>query len=163
MTMSNCLKALEMPEDISAAGGHGKSDPLDGFIYHPLSIPLSVRRRRPAWWHRQTRSEAPGELGIIFRSDTYLPTGSLIELSISLRGEMHRFSGEIVLVREIEDGYEIGLWLASHEDTCRARIVEQVCHIESYLRIRRLREGPFLSRETVAREWISNFAHQFPA
>jgi hypothetical protein len=43
------------------------------------------------------------------------------------------------------------------------RIVEQICHIEVYLKHKRHYEGPFISPERVAREWVTRFASSFPS
>ena len=40
-------------------------------------------------------------------------------------------------------------------------MVEQVCHIESYLRRVREREGRSLTAEQAAREWIGSHAEGF--
>ena len=131
------------------------------FLYHPPSHPLSFRTRRVPWWRRPA-PDAPANLGIVFRSDRYVAAGSILEIEIPLRGQSQQFRGEVVLVRELSDGFEVGLWLESDADARRARIVEQVCHIESYLKQKRLRDGPFLSHESAAQEWVARYAHQIP-
>ncbi|NIT40522.1 MAG: PilZ domain-containing protein, partial [Gammaproteobacteria bacterium] len=52
--------------------------------------------------------------------------------------------------------------LSTREESAKIRIVEQICHIESYLQHKRYREGPFISRERVTEEWITRFAASFP-
>ena len=50
------------------------------------------------------------------------------------------------------------------EDTLfRARMVEQVCQIEHYRRLRERELGESLSIESVAQEWIAEHAADFPA
>lgn len=56
-----------------------------------------------------------------------------MELSIPLRGVVQKPQGTVVMVRETPDGYDIGLWLASTDDASRARLVEQICHLECSL------------------------------
>jgi hypothetical protein len=82
---------------------------------------------------------------------------------IPLRNEVQTFAGEVVLVREIARGFQIGVWLDTKADSARARLVERICHMESYLTARRLREGPYLSRETVAKDWAQSFSDRFPS
>ena len=139
------------------------SSPLDGFIHHPAGSPIDVRR---IWFgdkHGDSTQNGQGDIGVCFESDKYIKPGIMLEISIPLRGEQQKFRGKVVLVRNKGDLYEIGLWLTSKTDSGRIRIVEQICHIESYLRQKRHREGPFVSRERVAQEWISKFASTFPS
>lgn len=135
---------------------------IDGFIRHPADFPIAYKRQGLLKKHGCRHVET-GSLGLAFRSEKYIRPGSSLEVSITLRGEEQKFTGRIVLVRNRGDHFEIGLWLDSHEDATRLRIVEQICHIESYLREKRHREGPFISREKVAQEWVHKFAAAFPS
>ena len=107
----------------------------NGFIHHPQQFPLEARRLRG--WGRSERMEScTGDIGLSFVSRKYIPTGSEMELSIPLRGDVQKFHGHVVLVREIVGGYEIGVWLASADEASRARIVEQICQLECSLKAR---------------------------
>jgi len=138
-----------------------RTETIDGFIHHPADFPIAFKRPGPLKKQGYRHTER-GTLGLTFRSEKYIKPGSLLEVTITLRGEEQKFTGRIVLVRNQGDHFEIGLWLTSHEDASRLRIVEQICHIESYLREKRHREGPFISREKVAQEWVHKFAATFP-
>lgn len=133
----------------------------EGFMVHPACFPTRVRRlwfwERP--WFRADAALAG--IGVLFHSDQYISPGEWIELSIPLRREIQKFTGRVVLVRVVPDGYEVGLLLANEADGARCRIVEQICQIESYLWQRR-REGRSLHREQAAREWIDRYAAGFP-
>ena len=76
---------------------------------------------------------------------------------------MQKFRGKVVLVRNMGDYFEIGIWLTQAADVHRARIVEQICHIETYLRTKKHQEGPFVSNERVTEEWVSKYAAAFPS
>jgi hypothetical protein len=54
------------------------------------------------------------------------------------------------------------MWLTP-EDVHRARVVEQICHIETYLRTKRHQDGPFVNDERVAEEWVNKYAAAFPS
>ena len=61
-------------------------------------------------------------------------------------------------------GWLLDQLLQHQADASRARIVEQICHIESYLKNKKFREGPYiLNRERVAEEWISKYASSVPS
>ena len=85
-----------------------------------------------------------------------------LKISIPLKGETQSFRGKIVLVRNMEDHFEIGMWL-TQDDVHRARVVEQICHIETYLKTKRQQDGPFVNDEHVAEEWIGKYAAIFPS
>lgn len=138
-----------------------ESSTLEGFIRHPRAFPMAVRR---IWfeWSQGKKARYKCDLGLCFSSEKYIPTGAILEITIPLRGEEQKFKGKVVLVRNRGEYYEIGIWLDEKADGHRARMVEQICHIETYLKDKHRKEGPFVSRERVAEEWISKFAASFP-
>ncbi|MGR9090981.1 MAG: hypothetical protein ACU85U_10430 [Gammaproteobacteria bacterium] len=118
-----------VPVNETNAGNKIRND----FIHHPQQFPLEAKRLRS--WGRSTRMESStGDMGLSFVSRKYIPPGSEMELSIPLRGDVQKFHGHVVLVREIVGGYEIGVWLASADEASRARIVEQICQLECSLK-----------------------------
>ena len=162
--------------DIAATGGntariqpHGKyysdhqNSNLQGFIYHPSGFPIEWRYLRS--WQKTSSIEYHGEghMGLCFEADQYIRPGSQLEITIPLRGEMQKFTGRVILVRNMGDRCEVGIWFNNKADVGRIRIVEQICHIEVYLKHKRHHEGPFVSPERVAQEWITRFASSFPS
>ncbi len=71
-------------------------------------------------------------------------------------------TARVVWCRPREGGYELGLAFTDADDAFRARMVEQVCHIEHYRR-QQLAKGRVLAAEEAAREWIERNAARFPA
>ena len=103
------------------------------FIRHPQQFPLEFRRTR-GWGRSAREKQTPnGDLGLSFMSPKRIPPGTTMELSIPLRGDVQKFQGTVVMVREIATGSEISLWLVSADDASRARLVEQICHLECVL------------------------------
>jgi len=137
-------------------------DEQTGFIHHPAGFPIECKRL----WFGDPDDGAntrQSDIGLIFESEKYIKPGVTIEITIPLRNEIEKFRGKVVLVRHNGDFYEIGIWLRKHADASRARIVEQICHIESYLKDKKFREGPYvINRERVAEEWISKYASTVP-
>ena len=63
----------------------------------------------------------------------------------------------------LRDGeYELGLSFIDPDDAFRARMVEQICHMEHYRRQVHETEGRSLTTEEAAREWIERNAARFP-
>jgi hypothetical protein len=137
---------------------------LEGFIHHPAAFPLTWRRVRRLKWKKSSASEVqPANIGLCFGSEKYIKPGTELELEITLRGEIQKFTGRVILVKNLGECFDIGVWLSTKEAAGRIRIVEQICHIEAYLKHKRHYEGPFVSPERVAQEWISRFASSFPS
>jgi len=137
-------------------------DEQTGFIHHPAGFPIECKR---LWFSSLYKAVKRGQsdIGLIFDSEKYIKPGVSIEITIPLRNDIEKFRGKVVLVRHNGDFYEIGMWLRQGSDASRARIVEQICHIESYLKNKKITEGPYvLNRERVAEEWITKYASTVP-
>ena len=133
-----------------------------GFIHHPTGFPLDCKR---VWFGKEGDPDEPEcrDIGLIFESEKYVKPGATIEVTIPLRNEIERFRGKVVLVRHNGDYFEIGIWLNRRSDASRARIVEQICHIETYLKQKKYREGPYnLNPDQAAKEWINEHAGSVP-
>lgn len=138
-------------------------DQQTGFIHHPSGFPIEFKRIWFEWPHALDDELERSTIGLIFESDKYFKPGTRLEITIPLRNESACFRGQVVLVRHQGDRYEIGLWLQRRADASRARIVEQICHIETYLRERKYRDGPYsLNRERITEEWITRHAGKVP-
>lgn len=137
-------------------------DVQTGFIHHPPGFPIDFKR---LWFAAAGTpiTQLPGNIGVIFESEKYIRPGTTLEITIPLRNEVEKFRGKVVLVRNAGSHFEIGLWFSCREDASRARIVEQICHIETYIQEKKYREGPYaLNRDRVAQEWIINNAGNVP-
>ena len=147
----------------NAASASPVRDAQTGFIHHPLGFPLEYRRL----WFGNAGKDANAEssdIGLIFESEEYIPTGATLEIHIPLRGELEQFRGKVVLVRQSGDCFELGVWFPCRIDACRMRIVEQICHIEVYLQQKKYADGPYnLNRERGAAEWINRHAATVPS
>ena len=138
------------------------TDAQTGFIHHRHGFPLQYKRLWFGVDDEQT-DDIQSNIGLLFQSTQYLKPGTLIEATISLHDRPEKIRGKVVMVRDRGDYYEIGLWLRRHEDASRARIVEQACYIEAYIKEKKFRDGPYiLNRDGAAEEWISNNADGVP-
>ncbi len=129
------------PTSVAARSRHALPDRArarpgdDGFIRHPRAWPLLYRRLwLDRWLHAGQPPRAP--LGVLFESPSPLPAGTRIEIQIPLRGRTQAFRGEVVLVRARGDRHEIGVWLDTEADADRACVVERICQLESYLKVK---------------------------
>jgi hypothetical protein len=132
---------LLMPKRLPAAAPGAIENIRNDFIPHPEQFPLRYRRK-PFFSRSSTLAATTGsDVGLSFHSDKYVPAGTRLEIEIPLRGQVQRFIATVVMVRELDQGFEIGLWFATPDDALRARIVEKICHTECYLQARHGKEN----------------------
>lgn len=132
------------------------------FIRHPADIPIEISANHSSLPGSHHASNL-GLGGLAFHSEHKLDPGSVIALHISLVRPAFSVSARVVWCRASESGFDLGVEFLDPDDAFRARMVEQVCHIEEY-RLAVLREeGRVISVEEAAMEWIAKHAAQFPA
>jgi len=126
-----------------------------GFIYHPTNTTLTMKAisRLPELTEDEVQS-GKSNLGLCFFSEKKLSTGMLIKLTIPLRGEDHIFIGQIVIVKESQQGYEVGIWLRSQVDAYRARIVEQACFLEGVMKKKQTQKSSRQSKKSGLHSWV---------
>lgn len=131
------------------------------FIRHPSSMPVRLRPMGDVPMRRD-RLEDISAGGLRIQSTVALEPGCSVLLGIEVVD--YSFEGEAVVVwcRRCRDGYSIGVRFVDNEDGFRARMIEQVCHIERYRRRVAREEGRQLSSEEAASEWVGLFAADFP-
>jgi hypothetical protein len=130
------------------------------YIRHPSEIPIEVEAAADmAGDAAALRNVSVG--GICFHSATSFTPGDIIGIRIALIRPVFTARGRVVWSRAAGDGYDVGIEFIATEDAFRARMVEQVCHIEQYRRDMREREGRDLDSGTAALEWIEKYAKTF--
>ncbi|HEX2095243.1 MAG TPA: PilZ domain-containing protein [Longimicrobiaceae bacterium] len=131
------------------------------FIRHPADVPIEVRTRGGAT-RRRERGHDVSFGGLAFTSDQRLEPGTPVEVRISGVEPAFEARARVVWCGEEDGHYAVGVQFTDSGDAFRARMVEQVCSIESYRREVREREGRTLTGEEAAREWIRKYAARFP-
>ena len=129
---------------------------------HPQQVPLEVA---PLGIRGSGRPGAgPHEEAIAvlcFRSATGQRPGMLVRIRIPMDPAFET-AARVSWCRARDNGFDIGVSLLNHEDAYRARMVEQLCHIEAYRDQIERREGRRLDHNQAAREWIDRYAGEFP-
>jgi hypothetical protein len=129
------------------------------FIRHPSDIPIEVHS---ASEFADGRGYNVGLGGVALRCPRQLQAGLIVELEIASVEPLFKTNARVAWCREGGGDFEIGVEFLSADDAFRARMVEQVCSIESYKKLVQRTEGRKLSTEQAAMEWIAKFASQFP-
>lgn len=133
---------------------------MRSYIRHPSDIPIAYRVEEPGPEHSEhLRNVSHG--GLAFDSREPLEIGVIISLRIPQVTPVFETQGRVVWQQQRGDHYEIGVAFLQQEDVFRARMVEQVCHIEHYKREVLENEGRRLSGHEAAMEWIAKHAKDF--
>ena len=131
------------------------------YVRHPVSIPIefeiiSYKDINLA----EARNISTG--GICFISESAPNINSEVLIIIKPFDPPFKLKGKVVWVKEISKNKKmIGVSFMSHAEWFRARMVEQICHIEAWRR-KEEKRGRALSFEQAAQEWIKRAAYHFP-
>lgn len=138
-----------------------RTNPQREFIRHTADVPLEVRAvRGEPGVRRNAVNVSVG--GVSFESDCWLEPGSEIEITINQVDPPFHAHARVAWCHGDGAGYCVGAQFLDANDAFRARMVEQVCTIESYRRQVSETEGRTLTTDQAAAEWITRFAGRFP-
>ena len=134
------------------------------FIRHPLRIPITCAKKS----HKKIQNELLRDISLgglaFYASSKYVP-GDSLQICYPVLGEGTCLHGEVIWcdngATEKLTQFSCGVRFDSGEMLFRARLVEQMCHIEAYRQAQE-KLGRELSGEDAAREWIPTNAHKFP-
>lgn len=104
-----------------------------------------------------------GRGGLSFSSVRPLTRGTGIEIDLLGLGAPCQFPARVLWSKHTPDSYRIGARFGHEVDAFHARMLVQVCHIESYRREVQDTEGRQLTSERAAEEWIRKYASRFPS
>lgn len=130
------------------------------YIRHPSDIPIEFDIEGESHGLDSLKDVSFG--GLSFNSRQRIPAGSQISITISFVDPPFQSSVKVKWCRKQGDSYIVGVSFIDPEDAYRARMIEQVCHIEHYKREVLEKDGRDLTGEEAASEWINRYAHKFP-
>jgi len=129
------------------------------FIRHPVHIPISIIPQKEDSLGQMPMSDV-GKGGLAFLSPIAFVKGALLKINITFVQPEFEASTIVCWLRHMDDQFEVGVRFLDDDSSFKARMVEQVCHIEEYREQARI-NGRELSGEQAAREWISQYAADF--
>jgi Tfp pilus assembly protein PilZ len=100
--------------------------------------------------------------GLAFNSKIALTPGTTVRVKIPFVKPVFQAIGKVTWCHPQQNEFEIGVQFLDEGDTFRARMVEQICHIEQYKKEVREKDGRQLTGEQAAVEWIEKYATDFP-
>ena len=117
------------------------------FIRHPADIEVVIETGPPA---PVGRLRDAGLGGLCLHSDSPREPGSLVQVRLPGIAPALRLPGRVAWCRRQDDGFEIGVAFTGRQTAFRARMVEQIAHIEQYRLDVLVGEGRHLSRREAA-------------
>ena len=136
-----------------------KSDERRAFIRHPVDVPIQVFPQSNEALQHLSMSDV-GEGGVAFQTNVAFEYGTVLRVNVPHVYPPFEASCVVCWRRVKADGFEIGVKFLDEDSRFRARMVEQVCHIEDY-RQQAKKEGRHLTAEQSAIEWIHQYAADF--
>ena len=132
------------------------------FIRHPVDIPIEVSESShyPNKWPLHMLNVGSG--GLAFQSKQVINLGTIVYIKIAYTQPIFEAMAKVIWCRKHQDGAELGVEFLNSDDAFMARMVEQICHIETYKNEVSLKEGRTLTTEGAALEWVSKYAANFP-
>lgn len=134
---------------------------MRNFIRHASDIPLNVHieaETTPQARHTLNISEG----GLSFWAEQTIPIGKIITITMPSISSHFKIKGEVVWCKKSGKHFIIGVQFHNSEESFTARMVEQICHIESYRKYILNKEGRVLNSDEAAKEWIKLYADRFP-
>jgi hypothetical protein len=142
------------------------------FLRHPSDIPVtfsiaeipSAGAPEPVSQHGDQHSDLNNVSvgGLSFCSRRPVDVGEYIDICIDSVRPAFRARGQVTWCRRQNGTFDVGIQFVEEEDAYRARMVEQVCHIEQYKKRVLEQEGRNLTGQQAAMEWITKYAADFP-
>lgn len=133
---------------------------MRNYIRHPTSIPIQVKTGGYGVENLSLQNLSEG--GLCFITDKAIKIGACIDFLIPIVKPDFVGKGIVVWLRkQSSEMFEVGLRFTTDDDFFRARMVEQVCQIESYRHEIEARDGRQLNSEEAALEWIAKYAKNF--
>jgi len=131
------------------------------YIRHPADIPIEIALvSRDRKYRQRVYDISFGGLRCGFGA--YVKPGTLVRLNIDLVDPPFDAHARVIWCHSCINGFDVGVEFMDAEDAFRARMVEQLCHIEQYKRWAKDNEGRELTAEQAATEWITKYAADFP-
>lgn len=135
------------------------------FVRHPVSIPIHVMLSEVV--DRECDFLKDISMGgVCFIAQQKLETGAIVQIQIPIIHPRFVAEARVAWCRpngeETTEGFETGVEFLTSDTAFRARMVEQVCHIEEYKQTKMREEGLVLTNEQAALEWIQQHAKEFP-
>jgi hypothetical protein len=131
------------------------------FIRHPSDVPIDFKLCGTESGNQELLKNY-SEGGLCFTSDSWIEPDSEIKVTIAVPNRAFQATASVVWCKFTEGSYEVGIRFLDAQAEHAVRMIEQIIQIERYKQDKLSREGRHLSGEEAAREWINQYAGEFP-
>ncbi len=128
------------------------------YIRHPTNIPIqsTVKDQTQSCQMRDVN-----EAGLCFDSSEAIEVGTTISVTIADFHPPFNAEGIVKWCSKVNDSFVIGMAFTNKATQYEVRMVEQICHIESYRRTLLEEWGIELTSSQAAKRWIKKYAAYF--
>lgn len=135
---------------------------MRNFIRHASDIPLDVTIEASGN-SRIHKAVNISQGGISFISRKAIQVGKLVSIRVPAISDIFELEGQVAWSRKKNiNSFTIGIQFYDIAQSFTARMVEQICHIESYRKEVLKKERRQLTSDEAAEEWIALYADTFP-
>lgn len=129
-------------------------------IHHPENISIHCQRLD------QVCDKNPIHLcnspHLNFSSQIAFKNNTRLRITLKIQNNTHDFHAVVTHSQAHLTGFHIRVGFESYHEAFRLRMIEQICHIETYREELYQQQGRRLCYENAAQEWIERYADTFP-
>ncbi|MDQ7076211.1 MAG: hypothetical protein Q9O24_13960 [Gammaproteobacteria bacterium] len=130
-------------------------------IQHPNNISLHCQQL-DSTAHTSQTIQLCDSPQLCFNHPTALHNNTHLKLIIRIQNKTHYFQSVVTHSQAHHSGFHIQVGFESYNEAFRLRMIEQICHIETYREYVYQQQGRQLCYEGAAQEWIERYASTFP-
>ena len=131
------------------------------YIRHPVDIPIICQADREQLDSTQVLKDVSAG-GVSFISYETAETGSVVRITIDVVKPSFTALARVEWCHPENGQFLVGVSFVEDGADYQARMVEQLCYIETYRKSVLEEEGRALTSQEAALEWIGKFAGDFP-
>jgi hypothetical protein len=132
------------------------------FVRHPIGIPLTFKVLDNDRYSLSQTTDL-SDFGISFLTDEKISDGQVIEIHLNST-KTHLHAKAIVrwqIFSKEENKYRVGVMFIDRQDGFRAKMIEQICHIDMYRSRKMHEEKREIPYNEAAFEWINHYGKSF--
>jgi len=137
------------------------------YIRHPTNVPLEVTPQSAKEQLCLGLNSFPlnniSEGGLSFYSPTRINTNTIVKIKIRSIKPVFKANAVVQWCEKSKDKFELGVQFLDKDDAFKARMVEQVCHINQYRKEAQQVTGRRMSWNKASMEWIEKNGKNFPS
>ena len=134
------------------------------YMRHPSAMPIACKPLAKATPPNLSDLYNVSLGGLSFLTNREYRKGDALEVSFPSLRRDEVLHGVVVWIQDMGEHpagrYACGVQFSDNNTHFRARLVEQICHIEAY-RLAQMKYGRALTSPQASEEWVTKFAHRF--